>query len=180
MAEHWRPIPGYEGIYDISNLAGVRTWFRKGQMGRRVPTDRPVPIHPMRCFKRNKNVYELVVNLTDKDGNRKRYMMKHLMRDIWMEGVKPGLEVRCKDGDQTNCSLYNLCYTTHKQICASKQKRKGNRVPIKKLDAKTKEVVDFYSSITEAAKKNYLSERAITLRIQNKTVIDGVLFKRDR
>lgn len=134
----------------------------------------------MRCFKRNKNVYELVVNLTDKDGNRKRYMVKHLMRDIWMEGVKPGLEVRCKDGDQTNCSLYNLCYTTHKKICQSKQKRKGNRVPIKKLDAKTKEIVDFYSSITEAAKKNYLSERAITLRIQNKTVIDGVLFKRDR
>ena len=180
MGEYWRPIPGYEGIYDISNLAGVRTWFRKGQMGRRVPTDRPVPLHPMRCFKRNKNVCELVVNLTDQDGNRKRYMVKHLMRDIWMEGVKPGLEVRCKDGDQTNCSLYNLCYTTHKKICQSKEKRKGNRVPIKKMDAKTREVIEFYPSIAEAAKKNYLSERAVALRIKNKVVVDGFYFRRDR
>lgn len=180
MAEHWRPIPGYEGIYDISNLAGVRTWFRKGQKGRRVPTDRPVPIHPMRCFKRNKNIYELVVNLTDLDGNRKRLTVKHLMRDVWMQGKRPGLEVRCRDGDQTNCSLYNLCYTTHKKICQSKEKRKGNRVPIKKLDAKTKEVLEFYPSIAEAARKNYLSERAITFRIQKKIVVDGVIFRKDR
>lgn len=180
MAEYWRPIPGYEGIYDISNLAGVRTWFRKGQQGKRVRTETPVPIHPMLCYKRNKNVNELVVNLTDKNGKRTRWMVKHLMRDIWMEGVKPGLVVRCKDGDQSNCSLYNLCYTTHKKVCQSKQKRKGNRVPIMKMNAKTREVIEFYPSIAEAARKNYLSERAVTFRIENKTVIDGVLFKRDR
>jgi hypothetical protein len=107
-------------------------------------------------------------------------MVKHLMRDVWMEGKKPGLVVRCKDGDQSQCALHNLEYTTMKKLCQSKEKRSGNRVPILKLDAKTKEVLDIYPSIVQAARKNYLSERALTFRIERKTVIDGVLFKRDR
>ena len=107
-------------------------------------------------------------------------MVKLLMRDIWMQGKKPGLEVRCIDGDQTNCSLYNLEYTTHKTACQNGKKRMGNRVPIKKLDAKTKEVITIYPSIAAAARKEYLSERAITLRIKNKVVVDGVMFRRDR
>lgn len=180
MAECWRPIPGYEGIYEISNLAGIRTWMtRKGFPSRRVKSDRPVLLNPMLCYKRKKGVYELDINLY-KDGKRKRYMVKHLMRDVWMQGKKPGLVVRCKDGDQSQCALHNLEYTTMKKLCQSKEKRSGNRVPVLKLDAKTKEVLEIYPSIAQAARKNYLSERALTFRMQNKTVIDGVLFRRDR
>lgn len=179
MSEYWRPIPGYEGIYDISKFGEIRCWMvRKGFPPHREKTDTPVPIKTIRRFNRGKGGWELLINLTDSESQKRQVMVKHLMRDIWMEGKKPGLVVRCIDGDQTNCSLYNLEYTTFKKV--AKTIRKSNRVPIKKVNAKTREVIEFYSSIAEAARKNYLSERAVTLRIENKTVIDGVLFKRDR
>lgn len=179
MAECWRPIPGYEGIYDISEFAEVRCWYtRKGFPSRRVKSDTPVPIHPVAHFKKSKGVWELRVNLTGLDGKRKSFMVKHLMRDVWMQGKKPGMVVECIDRDQTNCSRYNLRYTTFREV--AKKIPKQNRVPIKKLDAKTKKVLEFYPSLAEAGRRNYLSPRAVDLRIRNKVVIDGVFFRRDR
>lgn len=179
MAELWRPIPGFEGVYDISKFAEIRCWYvRKGFPSRRVKSDTPIPIHPIAHFNKTKGVWELLVTLTGLDGKKKSFMVKHLMRDVWMHGKRPGMVVECIDRDQINCSFYNLRYTTFREV--AKKIPKQNRVPIKKLDAKTKEVITIYPSIAEAARKEFLSERAITFRIKNKTVIDGVLFRRDR
>ena len=179
MGEYWRPIPGYEGVYDISKFAEIRCWMvRKGYPGRWVKSDKPTMRKPVYHFHKSKGVWELLIILTGLDGSKKQFQVKHLMRDVWMEGKKPGLVVECADRDQSNCSLYNLRYTTFRKV--AKATPKVNRVPVKKVDAKTKEVIEFYTSISEAARKNYLTPSAIYLRIKKKTVIDGVLFKRDR
>ena len=31
QVEEWRPIAGYEGLYEISNLGRVKTYYTKGQ-----------------------------------------------------------------------------------------------------------------------------------------------------
>lgn len=101
--ERWLPIPGYEGIYDVSDLGRVRSW---------APwRDTPVP-RQRRFYVRPTG--HLAINLCN-NGDDKSVTVHRLVMLAFV-GPKPnGLETRHLDGDPTNNRLTNLVYGTHSE-----------------------------------------------------------------
>lgn len=101
MDNAWRPVPGYEGQYEVSDHGRVRTlsnrWGRVSVM------------HPSTV-----GVGHQQVGLT-KDGRRRMHYVHVLMMAAFV-GPKPdGLEVRHLDGDPANNTLANLRYGTRQE-----------------------------------------------------------------
>lgn len=173
MAEQWKPIPGFDGLYEISNLGEIRSWRAIGgihKAGERATEPR---ILTPTLRKRKNGRWVLEISLWD--GEKKSYPinLRWLMRDLWMDGPKPGMVVTVIDGDPSNVSIYNLRYTTKAEV--NKTKSTSLRKPVAKC--KGKDVVTFYRSVNEAARKNFITVSGLRNRIKRKTVVDGYYFK---
>lgn len=163
-AEQWRPIPGFEGRYELSRYGEIRSWCITGPGKQR--RDEPLILRPFMNFKRR--TPELQITLACRT-----YSVKILMRDIWMDGPRPGMRVSFLDGDRTNCALHNLVYKPAQEI----RKNPQNRCPIAKCHP-WGTVITYYRSITEAAEKNYITRSGMQRRVNNETLADGVIFRR--
>lgn len=174
MAEQWRPIPGFNGLYEISRHAEVRSWrMPGGKHAAGARAKEPHMLTPVVQRKKDGHRY-LTISLYVEDGRRVTFSVKNLMRDVWMEGPKEGKVVRIIDGNRENCSLHNLEYTT-----PSKGSRKFNdsqRRPVAKFNT-DHEIVAYYKSVREAAEKNFLTQSAMSKRIKRRIVADGFYFK---
>lgn len=174
MTERWRPIPGFDGLYEISTLGEVRSWRITGgihKSGERA--EKPKILAPtLRRRKRGNEVLEISLW----NGKTKGFPLniKNLMRDIWMNGPIPGKIVKLKDGNPANCALHNLFYTTLSEM--NKKKDTSLRRPVAKCN-KNHEVLTYYRSLNEAAKKNFLTVSGMRNRITRGTVVDGFYFK---
>lgn len=104
--EEWRPVPGHEGSYEVSNhgrvrsldrtiktKAGVRK-HRKGQMLTHMPN----------------NMGYSRVGISDK-----KVLVHHLVLDAFVGPRKPGQECRHLDGNPKNNQLSNLAWGTHSE-----------------------------------------------------------------
>ena len=98
MEEVFKPIPGYEGYYNVSNKGRVyslisnkilKTWFDGRGRYQRI-----------RLYK---------------DGERKNYDIHKLVALTFVEGYKEGLEVNHIDEDKTNNNPNNLEWCTHSE-----------------------------------------------------------------
>lgn len=105
MKEIWKPVPGYEGKYEVSNMG--RVWS--------IPRITP-------RGKRGGNFLRLVDNgkgylaapLTHNGRSQKVYV--HRLVVLAHRGPIPeGQEVNHKDGDKSNNTLRNLELVTHSQ-----------------------------------------------------------------
>lgn len=114
--EEWRPIPGYEGLYEVSSEGRVKsvarkTWFTN-RWGDRI--QRTVP-EKVRELSPHRNGGHLYLTL-HKDGKRKHWFAHHLVLlafvGDWPEGCD---EVRHLDGDPENNRVSNLAYGTHQE-----------------------------------------------------------------
>lgn len=102
MTEQWRPVEGYEGRYEVSDLGRVRSWVR----WLREP-DATLP----RLLTPGLNAagYPLVVLY--KDGPSSRTV--HSLVALAFLGARPeGMEVRHLNGDSTDARAINLAYGT--------------------------------------------------------------------
>lgn len=96
MAENWKDIPGYEGIYKVSDKGNVHSSYGKGRTLRQ---------------RDNGNGY-LKVELWG-SGKRKNIFVHRL---VLLAFVGPSsLQVNHKDGNKTNNRLSNLEYCTRRQ-----------------------------------------------------------------
>lgn len=105
MREEWRPVPGYEGRYDVSDRGRVRShiqWNRK-------PTPRLLSpsSHTKLPYKK--------VCLTDGRGSCSTLLVHRLVMMAFIGPCPDGMEVRHLDGDPTNNNLDNLRYGTRPQ-----------------------------------------------------------------
>jgi HNH endonuclease/NUMOD4 motif len=95
----WRPVPGYEGIYQVADdsqiLSAPRATTRGGLM----------KLYP------DRHGYPWVT-LT-RNGVQKRYPVHQLVAAAFIGPCPPGQEVRHKDGNPANPSAGNLHYGTH-------------------------------------------------------------------
>jgi hypothetical protein len=98
MKQIWHPIPGWEGLYEITRAGTIRSLPRKYALGR---------VLRRTAFK---NGY-LYVTLTRNNRPVKR-TVHSLVMETFMGPCPPGLEVRHLDGDKANCRLDNLRYGT--------------------------------------------------------------------
>lgn len=148
--ECWRPIVGYEGWYEVSNLGNVRSFIDNHHKIR----DTPLILKP---FKLSKGY--LGVSLLNKT-----FKIHRLVAQAFIPNPNSLPEVNHKDEDKNNnnylnlewCTTqYNLAYGTARERINLTNKRIGSvvsrRVGQYTLDG---ELVREYNSISEAMKYN--------------------------
>lgn len=101
MSETWRPVVGYEGLYDVSSLGQVKSHPRLGTRGGILA--RPV--------ERREGAYPKVL-LYDGTGKRRTRKIHHLVLEAFVGPCPAGQEARHLDGDRLNASLVNLLWGT--------------------------------------------------------------------
>lgn len=118
--EVWKPIPGYEGLYEISNLGKVksvphvRTVIRHGKAiqqewsGRIMTTGASTGRYPK-------------VNLS-REGKVTTHQIHALVAKAFIGEKSPELQVCHGDGNSKNPSLDNLRYDTPVGNCADRVK----------------------------------------------------------
>lgn len=98
--EEWRPIPGFEGLYEVSSLGRVRSLHRRnpGRLLRtRIQVKSGIPYEAIALSRAGQNVAKYTYSL---------------VASAFL-GTRPsGLVVRHLDGDSLNNHLSNLAYGT--------------------------------------------------------------------
>lgn len=135
--EVWKPIKGYEE-YFISN---------KGRV------------------KKNKIVIPYILN---RNGNkmifirlrRKAYSLARLVYKNFIGDVTDDYIVYCKNRNYADCNVNNLILISKKE----RIKRNGTitKKMVQKIDINTKEVIEEYNSISQAARENYISQSTVS------------------
>lgn len=103
MNENWKPVPGYEGVYEVSDLGRVRSLDRLDAAGR-----------PRRGQPRSSTADGggyLQVSLW-RDGSERRVSVHRLVLVAFVGPAPKGMEACHNDGDSTNNTLANLRWDT--------------------------------------------------------------------
>ena len=154
--EIWKPIAGYEGLYEVSNLGRVRSlqnhWKKKGHI-----------LSPGKKFSPSGSRYDLKVSLT-KQGERKNRLISRLVAIAFIPNPNNLPQVNHKDENATNnrvenlewCDgLYNVRYGTGiaRGIEAkNKNNSKGAEKPVAQFSLEGK-LLSKYRSAHEAARQ---------------------------
>jgi hypothetical protein len=112
MDEEWRPVAGFEGAYEVSNLGRVRSL--RGPYAGRILSPGP---HP--------GGY-LLIHLY-RNGHRTARTLHSIVAAAFIGPRPEGQEVRHFDNVKTNCAASNLSYGTHAENEADKL-RHGTRL----------------------------------------------------
>jgi hypothetical protein len=131
IVEQWKPIVGYEGVYEVSDLGRVRSldrWVRVGS-GRRRTGVRYFSPSPSGASKKYKRVL-----LRNPDKQRP---VHQLVLEAFVGPRPENCEVRHLDGDPSNNRLDNLAWGTKAENQADKLRHgtilRGTANPASKL-----------------------------------------------
>lgn len=111
--ETWKPVPGYEGKYEVSDHGRVKSVARKVHRGRTLTSIGKVP-ERIRKPATNKDGH-LYLTL-HKDGTRKHFFVHYLVLLAFV-GPRPheSAQVRHLDGNHENNHISNLKYGTNQE-----------------------------------------------------------------
>jgi hypothetical protein len=109
--ERWLPVPGYEGLYDISALGRVRSLHGGKGKGKRGGL--------LRATVAGRTNYHLRVFL-HKDGARATKLVHQLVMEAFVGPPPEGHEVRHGPGGALDNRLLNLCYGSRRENMADK------------------------------------------------------------
>lgn len=167
MEQQWRSVEGYKYPYRISVDGIVQKKLPDGNW--QTVSARVVSMR------------RACVTLRRKDGTRTQVPVVRLMANAFMGGWKPGMCCIHKNRYKLDCSLGNLKFVTQ-QECGRLSCR-NRRKPVAKVD-RDGNVIEFYSSCAEAARKNHLSATAIYHRCNNLLkdpfLLDGYNYRFER
>lgn len=148
----FQPIPGFEGRYEIDFFANIRRiWEKSGKRS---------------IMSQHKKNGEMVIQLTEFDGKRKMHKVSHLMAATFINGYKKGDSVYHVGGVKTDNTLTNL-KVLDKRTLGRMTGASSSRRTVAKCKPNG-EVVAFYSSAREAARKNFFSYQTIMDRCNGK------------
>lgn len=100
MEELWKPVNGYEGLYEVSNTGFVR------RLGRVIKTSKG---HTQKFPGRVLKPYRGFVSLS-LDSKVKDFKVDVLVAESFIENLYGYDYLSHIDGDINNCSAYNLCW----------------------------------------------------------------------
>ena len=108
MNEAWRPVPDFDGLYEVSNLGRVRSLSRVVAMrdGRTKPVTGRI-LQQSRC-----DGGRLKVSLWRENVGYNRVVSRLVARAFLGEPASPDLEACHDDGDQDNNNVSNLRWDT--------------------------------------------------------------------
>ena len=111
--ERWVPAIGYEGYYEISNYGTVRSLDRVVPVRNHPRQSQKVLLGEIKTPGRDGHGYPKIE--LSKNGITKSYCIHVLVAHHFIDGYKPGLEVRHRDGNKDNCYFKNLKWGTSKE-----------------------------------------------------------------
>lgn len=106
--EEWRPVPGYEGVYEVSNMGRVRRSGGAAKMGRGHGGGARVG-RVLRLQRGLDGYYRVQLW---KGGNYQNYLIHRLVAVAFLGPVPDGYEVNHKSGDKSQNQAVNLEYAT--------------------------------------------------------------------
>ena len=104
--EDWKPVPGYEGYYEVSNLGQVKSLPRKVN---RNGFPMAVPGRVMKQSKTSNGYWKVLLS---KDGLTKNVMVHTAVAAAFLGARPDGSVIRHLNGDQTDNRAENLSYGT--------------------------------------------------------------------
>ena len=146
--EIWKPISGYEGIYEVSSLGRIRS-YRKGKWGL---CDAPKIIYGQ--LGRH---YRTVVLC--KDDHKNSVYIHRLVAETFIPNLQNLPVVNHKDGNKLNNAADNLEWCTH-----TENMHHADIIGLKPYNRKKVvcvETEEIFNSITEAAKSSGVGRRSI-------------------
>lgn len=110
MTELWKPIPGYEGLYEASTLGRIRSVDHKttGKDGRTRSYKGKI-LEPQ--LRKNYGKAKYWISLC-KDGKMHMHILARLVAMTWVPGYEEGLTVDHVDGNCRNNNINNLEWVT--------------------------------------------------------------------
>lgn len=104
QAERWLPVPGYEGLYEVSDRGQVRSFYKRTQMKKPGGILALIRSSHTRAYR----------GVTLCGGGKRRRWLVHVLVAAAFIGPKPeGTEIRHLDGNPHNNWVMNLAYGTH-------------------------------------------------------------------
>lgn len=134
--EHWKPISGYEGLYEISSHGRVKSLRRMTRTGNRSVPERIMKPDIMKG-------YHCVV--LQKDGNVKVFRIHRLVINAFgPEQPTPDHQVNHIDGDKANNRIDNLEWctpaeNTHHAFNAGLRRKHPTKETLDKMSEATKQ-----------------------------------------
>jgi len=105
--EIWKPIPNFEGLYEVSNLGRVKALKRKKNCNRGWGW---IKEHIMKQTTANSEYYR--VPLTNKEHLKKYYLVHRLVAQAFIPNPNNLPQVNHKDGNKSNNCVNNLEWIT--------------------------------------------------------------------
>ena len=120
VAETWKPIPGWEGFYEVSDMGAVRSLARRtsGPRGHYALTAN-MKLNPHNGYSR--------IQLM-RSGKRYSVFVHRLVLETFVGPRGEGQECRHLDGNRANNCLENLVWGTHQENGADRI-RHGTNMP---------------------------------------------------
>ena len=149
MNEEWKPVKGYEGLYEVSNLGRVRS-ISQGKIAKFRPEHKGRVLKPYQ----KKNGY-LIVDLYYAPKKKHHCHIHRLVAEAFIQNPKDLPCINHKDEDPTNNVVNNLewCTTTYNLEYNGRAKRVGiiQGHPVEQISVDGK-VIATYHSIHEAVR----------------------------
>ncbi len=142
----WKELEGYKYPYRVSDEGEVQKQLKNGKW----VTLKPYPYSG-----------QYRVQLWLPDGSWKRVQVSKLVVDAFLGGTPPGMLRVHKNGMKRDNAVENITFKSLSD--AAKGNRPGNSLPVAKVDRNGK-IVAYYRSGSEAARKNHISQAAISKR----------------
>lgn len=174
MISDWRPVPGFEGYYEVSVMGQVRRIRRRGDaVHGSMRLQHPKYLTPCRQHSGAKVILS-------RPGKRRIFSLTHLMWETFRGSVPDGMTVIPMDGDRYNLELDNLTLVGRRAL-GRKTGGRSTHKPVVKLSAYG-EILDVYRSGKEAAEANFMSAPAMYVRCRGEKKLpdpDGCIYRYD-
>lgn len=154
MKEKWRPVVGYEGRYEVSNLGRIR----------RVKIITP---------SKKKHGY-MQVSLVDESGVRKSLRLHRIVAEAFLPNPDGKPQVNHRDENPENNRADNLEWATAEENTnygsrtARAAAKNGSKTPIVQIDPKMLKVVAEYPGQSAAARATGISLASINACLRGK------------
>lgn len=184
IAEEWRDICGYEGLYQVSNLGRVKSLARSVSMASDSKSIRPYAYGRKERILRPGNCRGYRNVRLKKDGRGRTVYVHRLVAESFIDNPNGYLEINHKDRDPANNNADNLewcprLYNAHYDGAVERQHAKIRKC-VRQFSLNGRQIAE-YQSVCEASKETGISAGSISRAARGiLSQTNGFVWKYDR